>query len=205
MKNGLGGWLSAALGLALLCVSTVSTGSEMDDINARIRARNAETKGQPPQKVKIDASKSGSSGMTTEEANAYYGRMRRGDEAAPAQGQRSGPSNANGVNPSQSSDCNAALRDYDIESHSIRYDRDVRWRADDKRLAAKRAAVSVHCQIDLPTEAGATSTRNQMPAPGKIVVDSTGRTYTTIGGGLAVPTSGGGQACPIAGSVVVCP
>lgn len=34
---------------------TTSAGTEMDEINASIRARNAELKGQPPQKVRIDA------------------------------------------------------------------------------------------------------------------------------------------------------
>jgi outer membrane murein-binding lipoprotein Lpp len=43
--------------------------------------------------------------------------------------------------------------------------------------------------------------------PGAIVLDSKGRTYTTIGGGLAIPTDGrgGGVPCPISETLVLCP
>lgn len=43
--------------------------------------------------------------------------------------------------------------------------------------------------------------------PGTIVLDAMGRTYTTIGGGMAIATDGrgGGVPCPISGTLVICP
>jgi hypothetical protein len=43
--------------------------------------------------------------------------------------------------------------------------------------------------------------------PGTVVLDAKGRTYTTIGGGLAIPTDGrgGGVPCQVSGTLVVCP
>jgi hypothetical protein len=41
--------------------------------------------------------------------------------------------------------------------------------------------------------------------PGAIVLDARGRTYTTIGDGMAIPTNGGGVPCPISNTLVICP
>jgi len=98
--------------------------------------------------MKVDTGNPGSDGMTTEQANEYYGRMRRDEGVAQAQGQQDAararftPVERTRSEASQSPECKAALRDYDIESKSIA--------TNNQRLAARRATVSSQCQIDLP-------------------------------------------------------
>jgi hypothetical protein len=174
----------AAIGMALLCLSTASVGTEMDDINARIRARNAELKGQAPQKVKIDASP-----VAEDQARAQIrlqnDRRRYLDENQPSQG---GQITSLPMAPVADPDNEKVL----IHERTGGWDRKTR-----KQIAAEEAAKAE----------GRERARLAAQQPGTIVLDSKGRTYTTIGGGLAIPTDGrsGGVPCPVSDRLVVCP